>query len=158
MPPRKKTTKRKDNFRSAPPRRKLATQKDLKNLLELLKKQLGFKPHDFQVHAIQAQPLGKDVVVHAGTGSGKTVIAAGPHLHNPKSGVTLFISPLIGLQNEQDQVQTFSNQFKLKAVAVNSQHGGCKPELLQSIIRCEYNIVILSPEMLLLKQFVETVL
>ena len=44
----------------------------------------------------------KDVIVHAGTGFGKTAIAAGPHYHDSaKGGVTLMISPLIALHDEQ---------------------------------------------------------
>lgn len=56
----------------------------------------------FQVQAIEAQLLGKDGVVHARTGSGKTAIAAGPHVHEKSKGkVTIMVSPLIALQNEQ---------------------------------------------------------
>lgn len=59
-------------------------------------------PRDFQMEAIRAQLQRRDVVVHAGTGSGKTFIAAGPHAHEETKGkVTLLISPLIALQDEQ---------------------------------------------------------
>jgi len=29
------------------------------------------------------------------------------------------------------QVETFQNEFKLTATAINSSHGGCKPEILE---------------------------
>ncbi|KAJ7859516.1 hypothetical protein B0H14DRAFT_3446642 [Mycena olivaceomarginata] len=72
----------------------------------------------------------RDGLVHAGTGMGKTTIVAGPHAHESSAGkVTLFISPLIALHDEQ--VETFRDEFGLKAIAVNSSNGGCKPEVLQ---------------------------
>ena len=59
-------------------------------------------PRKFQLDAITSQLLRKDVVVHAGTGSGKTAIAAGPHAHEKTKGmVTFMVSPLIALQEEQ---------------------------------------------------------
>ena len=41
-------------------------------------------------------------MVHAGTGSGKTGIAAGPHVHPSSKGkVTITVSPLLALHDEQ---------------------------------------------------------
>jgi ATP-dependent helicase YprA (DUF1998 family) len=55
-----------------------------------------------QLEAIIGQLQMRDVLVHAGTGSGKTAIAAGPHAHKSSEGkVTLMISPLIALHDEQ---------------------------------------------------------
>lgn len=60
----------------------------------------------FQRQAIEAFLLGKDVLVHAGTGAGKTAIAAGPHAHpSAKGKVTLLVSPLIALHDEQVSYQ-----------------------------------------------------
>lgn len=51
---------------------------------------------------VRAQLLRKDILIHAGTGSGKTACAAGPHaLPEMKGMVTLMVSPLIALQEEQ---------------------------------------------------------
>ena len=59
-------------------------------------------PRKFQLDAITSQLLRKDVIVHAGTGFGKTAIAAGPHAHEKSKGmVTFMVSPLIALQEEQ---------------------------------------------------------
>lgn len=59
-------------------------------------------PRKFQLDAITSQLLRKDVLVHAGTGFGKTAIAAGPHAHEKAKGmVTFVVSPLIALQEEQ---------------------------------------------------------
>lgn len=59
-------------------------------------------PREFQLEAIKAQLLRKDVMIHAGTGSGKTAIAAGPFAHEDTKGmVTFMVSPLISLQEEQ---------------------------------------------------------
>lgn len=78
--------------------------KDLQNLGERIK--AGFKwihqPHDYQVEAVRAQLSQKDILIHAGTGSGKTACVAGPYaLAETKGLVTLMVSPLIALQEEQ---------------------------------------------------------
>ena len=73
---------------------------------------------------MEPQLLGLDVVVHAKTGAGKTVIAAGPLTHPKAKGrVSILVSPLIALQNEQ--AQNFLEEYKLRAVAINSGNGGC---------------------------------
>ncbi|KAE9387374.1 P-loop containing nucleoside triphosphate hydrolase protein [Gymnopus androsaceus JB14] len=66
------------------------------------------------------------------------------------------VSPLIALQDEQ--VNTFKDEFKLDAVAVNSSHGGCSPELMANVNGGKWQIVIISPEMLLSKRFIDGVL
>lgn len=99
--------------RSAKEARKITNRKpawkgvsvnELKNLAEKIKEKFRWKhtPRDFQMEAVNAQLLRKDVLLHAGTGAGKTFIAAGPHAHEACEGkVTFFISPLIALQEEQ---------------------------------------------------------
>jgi len=65
-------------------------------------------PRSFQMTAIRAQLLRKDVLIHAGTGSGKTAVAAGPHAHEKAKGmVTFMVSPLIVLQEEQVLLKIF---------------------------------------------------
>lgn len=60
----------------------------------------GAKP--FQLACMGAQVLGRDVLLHAATGAGKTGIAAGPHLlPSSKGKVTLVVSPLLSLHEEQ---------------------------------------------------------
>jgi superfamily II DNA helicase RecQ len=72
----------------------------------------------------------QDVLIHAGTGMGKTAVAAGPHVHpSAKGRVTLMVSPLIALHDEM--VETFQEEFKLSATAVNSSNGGCSPNKLK---------------------------
>ncbi|KAJ7241219.1 P-loop containing nucleoside triphosphate hydrolase protein [Mycena haematopus] len=106
------------------------------------------------MQGIEAQLQMRGCVVHAGTGMGKTTIAAGPHAHPSSVGkVTLMISPLIALHDEQ--VATFRDEFKLKAIAINSSHGGCK---LEEIVRGEHQIVLISPEMALSRRFIREVL
>jgi ATP-dependent helicase YprA (DUF1998 family) len=77
---------------------------DLKNIAQKIKEKFEWnhKPRPFQVDAIVAQLKREDVLIHAGTGSGKTAVAAGPHAHEKMKGkVTFMISPLIALQDEQ---------------------------------------------------------
>jgi ATP-dependent helicase YprA (DUF1998 family) len=62
----------------------------------------GHAPREFQLQATLAQIMRKDVVVLAGTGSGKTAIAAAPHLLPESRGrVSILISPLLALHSEQ---------------------------------------------------------
>ncbi|KAH9481944.1 hypothetical protein JR316_0006474 [Psilocybe cubensis] len=85
-------------------RLKAFTAEDLNSLANKIKKYFKWShmPRDFQLEAIKAQLQNCDVLIHAGTGSGKTFIAAGPHAHEKTEGmVTIMVSPLIALQDEQ---------------------------------------------------------
>lgn len=101
-PSRNKITNKADvNKRTA---RHVLKQKDLEGLDQKIKEAWGWNDvlRVFQKQGVEAQLLGKDAVVHAGTGSGKTAIAAGPHVHPKSKGkVTIMVSPLIALQTEQ---------------------------------------------------------
>ena len=77
---------------------------DLKDIAQKVKEKFKWdhEPRPFQLDVIVAQLKREDVLIHAGTGSGKTAVAAGPHAHEKMKGkVTFMISPLIALQNEQ---------------------------------------------------------
>lgn len=77
---------------------------DLEDLAGTIKAKFNWTHNirPFQLDAIKAQLTRHDVLVHAGTGSGKTTIAAGPHaLKKVDSMVTFMVSPLIALQLEQ---------------------------------------------------------
>lgn len=77
---------------------------DLEDIAQKVKEKFKWdhEPRPFQLDAIVAQLKREDVLIHAGTGSGKTAVAAGPHAHEKMEGkVTFMISPLIALQNEQ---------------------------------------------------------
>jgi ATP-dependent helicase YprA (DUF1998 family) len=103
MLPRQKKNKTKRTGISLPAWKGLR-EADLIGLIDKLKTKFKIfnSPRKFQVDAIEAQLLRRDVLVHAGTGSGKTTIAAGPHAHEKAEGmVTFMVSPLIVLQEEQ---------------------------------------------------------
>lgn len=123
------------------------TEKDLEGLDQIVKDAFQWEhaPREFQLNAIRAQLLRQNVLIHAGTGSGKTAVAAGPHAHPAAKGlVTFMVSPLIALQEEQvyplhihpdkkqlliiGKVDTFRDEFKLNAVVINSAHNGCSTE------------------------------
>ncbi|KAF9044479.1 P-loop containing nucleoside triphosphate hydrolase protein [Panaeolus papilionaceus] len=69
---------------------------------------------------------------------------------------TIMVSPLLALQNEQ--ALTFTEEFGLSAVAVNSSFGGCTPEVLEALKAGHYQILVISPELLLSKTFVDDML
>jgi superfamily II DNA helicase RecQ len=72
----------------------------------LMQKTFGWSgpPRKFQLEATKALLSKKDVLVHAGTGFGKTAVAAGPHVVE-KEKTTLMVSPLIALHEEQVRTQ-----------------------------------------------------
>ncbi|KAH7903998.1 P-loop containing nucleoside triphosphate hydrolase protein [Hygrophoropsis aurantiaca] len=163
MPPRgtKHKQKPKSQIKSTtqPPKRQHLTREQLEGLDIKIKEKFKWEngPYEFQMQAIAAQLQGQDVLVHTGTGAGKTAIAAGPHVHEWSKGkITIMVSPLIALHDEQ--VETFRNEFGLAAVAVNSSHGGCNIDVLEKIVSGEWQIVLISPEMLLSKHFIREVL
>lgn len=58
-------------------------------------------PKDFQLAAVQAQIEGVDMIVQAPTGSGKTALAAGPHVWPGNEGkFTIMVCPLLSLEEE----------------------------------------------------------
>ncbi|KAJ6472905.1 P-loop containing nucleoside triphosphate hydrolase protein [Mycena vitilis] len=155
--PRKKSARSRPQ--AVPSTRKPVTKEELRGLEEEIKIKFDWvhEPQAHQMLGIIAQLQMRDALVHAGTGSGKTMIAAGSHAHSSSEGkVTLMISPLIALHDEQ--VETFRDEFKLRAIAVNSSNGGCKPEVLQEIVKGEHQIVLISPEMALSAEFGRRVL
>ncbi|KXN90112.1 hypothetical protein AN958_05131, partial [Leucoagaricus sp. SymC.cos] len=73
----------------------------------------------FQVAAIKAQLQYHDTIIHTGTGMGKTAIATGVFANAKTKGmVTFMVSPPTALQTKQ--FMTFQDEYKLKAVAINS--------------------------------------
>lgn len=93
----------KTNARRAKPREPVP-ESQLQSLAEDMKSAFEWvhEPRAFQLEAIKAQLQLRDVLVHAGTGFGKTVIAVGPHAHaSAKGRVSFLVSPLIALQEEQ---------------------------------------------------------
>lgn len=105
--------RKRPSYRALPQRPPLSPEdlaarlKELERLPELVKEHYKTWPDgaaEHQLEGMRAQHLGKDFICHAGTGSGKTGIAAGPHLleSNKKAKkVTLFVSPLLALHKEQ---------------------------------------------------------
>ncbi|KAJ7255107.1 hypothetical protein B0H12DRAFT_1202206 [Mycena haematopus] len=159
MPPRKKSKAAPRVAQTTGTGRKALTRAELASLPTDMQAKFEWNhgAYEYQMQGIEAQLQMRDCVVHAGTGMGKTTIAAGPHAHPSSVGkVTLMISPLIALHDEQ--VATFRDEFKLKAIAINSSHGGCKLEVLQEIVRGEHQIVLISPEMALSRRFIREVL
>ncbi|KAH9914216.1 P-loop containing nucleoside triphosphate hydrolase protein [Fomitopsis serialis] len=116
------------------------------------------EPRFFQIEGVKAQIEGVDAIIQAPTGSGKTAIAAGPHLWPGNAGkTTIMVCPLLAL--EEEMVETFKTEFGLTAVAVNGQNTlSQNKQIMQGILRGQYRIILISPEMLQSRSFKDRVL
>jgi len=115
---------------------------DLKDIAQKVKEKFKWdhEPRPFQIDAIVAQLKREDVLIHAGTGSGKTAVAAGPHAHEKMQGkVTFMISPLIALQDEQVRVSMPNSAPSLTFETCRSRRSARNSNwrLLQLIVRKE---------------------
>lgn len=98
----------------------------------------------------------QDVFVTAPTGAGKSVIFQVPaiYLAQKYDLLTIVISPLIGLMN--DQVKNLENKKYTKAKTINSEISPIvKQEILEKVAADEYHILYMSPETLLARSDVE---
>jgi superfamily II helicase len=90
---------------TTPAEDRAARLKELETLPDLIKEKFTKwtnGAHPFQMECMKAQVLQEDILLHAATGAGKTGIAAGPHLlPSSKGKVTLFVSPLLALHDQQ---------------------------------------------------------
>lgn len=105
--------------RPLPSNRTPLASSDLEGLGQKIKDQFEWPngPHDFQMRAIEAQLKGIDVLLHAGTGSGKTAVAAGPHVHESSRGkVTLMVSPLMALHDEHVSIDIIPTKAGLTKI------------------------------------------
>ncbi|OSD06262.1 P-loop containing nucleoside triphosphate hydrolase protein [Trametes coccinea BRFM310] len=114
-------------------------------------------PHHFQLEGVGAQLEGVDMIIQAPTGAGKTAIAAGPHMWPKSSGtVTIMVCPLLAL--EEEMVSTFKEDFGLHAIAINSTNGSCSPAVAKQLTSGQYQVILVSPEMLQSPSFINRVL
>ncbi|KAI0349391.1 P-loop containing nucleoside triphosphate hydrolase protein [Trametes cingulata] len=160
--PRRQFSRQSTRCRPAPldsaSRPKLTTE-DVELLSRKMRETYGWDadPKPFQLAGVQAQIEGVDMIIQASTGAGKTAIAAGPHLWPSSAGkTTIMVCPLLSLEDEM--VRTFDLDFGLKAIAVNSKNGACSPLVIKRILAGTYHIVLISPEMLQSRTFINRVL
>ncbi|KAI0697949.1 P-loop containing nucleoside triphosphate hydrolase protein, partial [Cerioporus squamosus] len=114
-------------------------------------------PRFFQLEGTRAQLEGCDMIIQAPTGSGKTAVAAGPHVWPTSADkTTIMVCPLLAL--EEEMVETFRDDFGLSAIAVNSTGGKLTNELVQELVSGKYRVVLISPEMLQSPAFINRVL
>jgi superfamily II DNA helicase RecQ len=102
-----------------------------------------------QVEALQSLAEGKDVVLVAKTGYGKTLIFTGYNFLIPPTigAITLIISPLVAI--EQDQAEELKNRFGPHATPVVLDGKNNTAELRAEIARGDYTHVWASAEVVL---------
>ncbi|KAG8727287.1 hypothetical protein FRC10_006258, partial [Ceratobasidium sp. 414] len=116
-------------------------------LEEKMCEQFGWtEAKQFQVDGGIYQMEGVNVIVHVGTGSGKTAVAAAPFvLPQNRKKITIFVSPLMVLQTEM--AKTFTNKYHVPAVVINSTLSSSKlTQVIQDILDSKYRIILISPE------------
>ncbi|OCH94913.1 hypothetical protein OBBRIDRAFT_800947 [Obba rivulosa] len=117
---------------TTPPKQPLLSEDDLKSLSELMRStyKRDSDPLPFQLAGVRCQLKGKDAIIQALMGAGKTAIAAGPHLWpGNENKVMVMVSPLMALEDEM--VETFKNNFGLNAIAIYSKNGLCSPVVVK---------------------------
>jgi len=72
----------------------------MKRRAEDILRVFGYKPRDWQSHAIQATYDGHDLLVRAGTACGKSLVFQVMVLHH-EGAIVLVIAPINGLMEEQ---------------------------------------------------------
>ncbi|KAH9914558.1 P-loop containing nucleoside triphosphate hydrolase protein [Fomitopsis serialis] len=136
------------------------TAEEVKELARLMQTRFRWssEPLFFQLEGVKAQLEGVDAIIQAPTGSGKTAIAAGPHLWPTNEGkTTIMVCPLLAL--EEEMVETFKTEFGLTAIAVNGQNTlSQNRQIMQEILQGQYRIILISPEMLQSSTFKDRIL
>ncbi|KAI0073144.1 P-loop containing nucleoside triphosphate hydrolase protein [Panus rudis PR-1116 ss-1] len=135
------------------------TDEDLKKLAHDMRRRFNWTadPREFQLEGTRAQIEGVDIIIQAPTGCGKTAVAAGPHVWPSSKGkVTIVISPLLAL--EEEMVHTFQTHYGLKAIDVHYKNGGCSPLAIKKLLSDDYQILLISPEMVQSRSFMNRVL
>ncbi|KAG9083791.1 hypothetical protein FS749_005737 [Ceratobasidium sp. UAMH 11750] len=103
----------------------------------------------FQVDSGICQMEGVNLLVHVGTGSGKTAVVAAPFaLPQNQKKITIFVSPLMALESEM--AKTFSEKHHVPAVVINGTLSPSKlTQVIRDILDLKYQIILILPESLL---------
>jgi superfamily II DNA helicase RecQ len=72
----------------------------MEEFCDVIERVFGHRPHDWQGHAIQNLRAGRDVMIQAPTGAGKSLVYEAMVKSQPGAKV-LVISPLIALMEDQ---------------------------------------------------------
>ncbi len=121
--------------------------------LEQVREQFGFESwRPGQLETMSRFIAGEDVLAVLPTGSGKSITFQIPALL--LEGITLVISPLVALMN--DQVGNLRGRGITRAAAIHSGIGQSEwRDVLRGAQRGDYKLLYVSPERLWLQEFVE---
>ncbi|KAG8717407.1 hypothetical protein FRC09_014337, partial [Ceratobasidium sp. 395] len=120
----------------------------------------------FQVDGALLQLARRDTIIHAGTGKGKTAVAAAPYvLDETHQKLTIIISPLLALQEDMvsgstaelnvnilmsEKEGSFYRKFHMSATALNSLLNATQfSQKIKEILAGRYQVILISPECLL---------
>lgn len=113
--------------------------------LKTVEKRLGVQLHDYQVQALQSVAAGKNTIVHAPTGSGKSAIFQGSSLLDGE-GITVVLYPLRALV--QDQTRAAEELGLKSATFYGDTHSSDRGRILRRIKHGKVKMVLTTPESL----------
>ena len=124
----------------------------IKARLEELRQMFGFRRwRPGQLETMRSLIEGSDLLAVLPTGSGKSITFQIPALLSP--GITLVISPLVALMN--DQVENLRARGITKVAAIHSGVGQAEwRDVLRGAERGDYKLLYISPERLWSQEFV----
>ncbi|KAH0613011.1 uncharacterized protein H6S33_009391 [Morchella sextelata] len=117
--------------------------------LNVARAMYSIKLHDWQAAAIADVLMHRDVVVSAGTGSGKSIIFQ-TLPYTVQNGIILVVSPLLSIMYDQASNHVAwlqSNQ--IGAIALTATEIQARPQALREVAEGKYRLVYASPEVLL---------
>ena len=134
-------------------RDELARPDAIAERLEKVREMFGFRRwRSGQLETMRSFMEGSDLLAVLPTGSGKSATFQIPALLSP--GITLVISPLVALMN--DQVENLRARGITKVAAIHSGVGQAEwRDVLRGAERGDYKLLYISPERLWSQEFVE---
>jgi len=119
---------------------------DFEQAIQGAESKLGLNFRDFQHKALSSLYSGRDTILSAGTGAGKSAVYMGASLMLRDRGITVLVTPLVALLH--DQLRRY-REIGLRCAPLYGEIQGSKRKaLIDSIAKDEVDTVLTTPETL----------